>query len=331
MTKRALVTGVTGQDGYYLSKLLLEKGYEVYGLMKDGDMPPFEQIKALYGDMHASKDLIKAVDVCEPHEIYNLAAVSDIGSSIRNPEETMLVNYEAVMTLLRRGFEKSPEMRFCQASSREIFRNDAPAPQDENSPIGFSNPYGEAKLKAYEGIKEFRREKHAFVASAIFFNHESPKRGEKFVTKKITSMLTKIKLGKVECLELGNLSAKRDWGFAGDYVEAMWLMLQQDMPDDFVIATGVTHTVRDFVQAAAESLEMKLYWEGEGEQELARDESGRIIVRVNPEFYRPLEPIDNVGDITKARSKLGWEPKVAFNDLVRLMAEADLAQESSIQ
>jgi len=320
---RALVTGVTGQDGHYISKLLLEKGYEVYGFLREGQQVPFVDIKSLYGEMHTPLDVQNAVREAEPDEIYNCAAISDIGTSIQHPEETMKVNCEAVGILLKCAAEVNPKFRFCQASSREIFSPNNPPPQNEQSEYGPSNPYGVAKLKAYtEYMLPFRAHGY-FVSSAIFNNHESPFRGDTFVTKKIVSTLSKISKGEAEILELGNLRSKRDWGFAGDYVEAMWMMLQQDTPDDFVIATGVPHTVRDFVHTTARAMDMKLLWEGEAEAEIAKDEQGIIRVRVNPAFYRPLEQFDAIGDSTKARKVLGWYPKTSFEELIAMMVNAE--------
>ncbi|MDO8729379.1 MAG: GDP-mannose 4,6-dehydratase [bacterium] len=309
MKKRALITGVTGQDGYYLSKLLNEKGYEIFGFTDD------------LGDENA---IIRAVEKSRPDEVYNLGAISDLGSATKDPEHTMKINYEAPIKLLNESRKANPNVRFCQASSAEIFSRENPAPQGENAIYGPTNSYGVAKLKAQQEIKRQREEEAVFGCSAIFYNHESPKRGERFVTRKITLTLAKIKLGMVSQLELGNLSAKRDWGFAGDYMEAMWMILQQTKPDDYIISTGIAHSVRDFVTIAAQYLDMTIAWEGEGENEVAKNKSGEIVVKVRPEFYRPLEKHPVIGNNAKARRVLGWKPRTSFEDLVRLMAEKDL-------
>lgn len=309
MKKRALVTGVTGQDGYYLSKLLNEKGYEVFGFADD------------LGNIDA---IIQAVEKSKPEEVYNLGAISDLSSAIKDSERTMKINFAAPINLLEESRRINPNVRFCQASSAEIFSRENPAPQDENAVYGPTNPYGVAKLKVQQEIKRQREEEGIFGCSAIFYNHESPKRSEKFVTRKITLTLTKIKLGLAQTLELGNLSAKRDWGFAGDYMEAMWMMLQAPTADDYIIATGVTHTVRDFVNTVAKCLDMELIWEGEGEGERAKNKSGEVIVRVNPEFYRPLEQNAVIGNNSKIRKMLGWRPRTSFDDLVWLMTKKDL-------
>ncbi|MEK7177177.1 MAG: GDP-mannose 4,6-dehydratase [Patescibacteria group bacterium] len=314
--KRALVTGITGQDGYYLSKLLNEKGYEVFGFT---------------GDLGDENAITRAVEESKPDEVYNLGGISDLGSAIKDPERTMKINYEAVIKLLNQSKKTNPKVRFCQASSAEIFSRENPAPQDESAVYGPTNPYGVAKLKAQQEIKRQREEAGVFGCSAILYNHESPKRSEKFVTRKITMTLAKIKLGLAQTLELGNLSAKRDWGFAGDYVEAMWQMLQAPTADDYIVATGAAHTVRDFVNTAAKCLDMELIWEGEGESEIAKNKSGRVIVRVNPEFYRPLEQNDIIGNNAKAKKILGWKPRTSFEDLVRLMIEKDLEYVKTLQ
>ncbi len=308
-SKKALITGIRGQDGYYLSKLLEERGYKIFGFTDD------------LGDEMA---ILKAVNESQPDEIYNLGGISDLGSAIKNPEQTMRINYEAVLQLLNHARKVNPRIRFCQASSAEIFSRENPAPQDEDAVYGPTNPYGVAKLQAQQKIKRLREEEGFFGCSAILYNHESPKRREKFVTRKITLTLAKIKLGLASTLELGNLSAKRDWGFAGDYVEAMWMMLQAPLADDYVIATGIVHTVRDFVSEAARYLDIELVWEGIDDGEVAKNKTGEVVVRVNPEFYRPLEKNDVTGDNTKAKKVLGWEPRTSFETLIRLMCENDL-------
>lgn len=307
--KRAFVTGITGQDGYYLSKLLSAKNYEIFGFTDD---------------LEDEDAIIRAVEKVRPDEVYNLGGISDLGSANKDPERTMRVNFEAVIKLLNHVRRVNPEVRFCQASSAEIFSRENQSPQDENAVYGPTNSYGVAKLKAQQEIKRQREEEKVFGCSAILYNHESPRRSEKFVTRKITLTLAKIKLGLASQLELGNLEAKRDWGFAGDYVEAMCLMLEQDKPDDYVISTGLPHTVRDFVNTAANVLGMELAWEGEGQEEVAKDSEDNIVVKVNPEFYRPLEQNPVIGNNAKAKRLLGWKPKTTFEELVAMMVEEDL-------
>jgi GDPmannose 4,6-dehydratase len=331
--KRALITGITGQDGYYLSKLLFSKGYEVYGFILKTENPLFplfgedkswHDIKQISRDFNEPDSIKLAIKEARPDEIYNLAGVSDIATSIKNPEETMRVNYSAVSELLENAMAFSPQFRFCQASSSEIFSRENPPPQNEEALFGPNNPYGEAKLKAHLEVRKYREEKGAFACAAIFYNHESPKRWERFVTRKITTTLAKIKLGQAKTLELGNLDTVRDWGFAGDYMEAMWLILQAEKPDDYVISTGAGHTVREFVNVAAQALGINLEWSGAGENEVARNERGEIVVKVNPDFYRSIDPLPAIGDSSKAREILGWKPKTEFEELVRMMAMSDI-------
>lgn len=328
--KKALITGITGQDGSYLAKLLLDKGYKVYGMMRRTSNDPlvrFEDIKdinILYGNLRDIAAIERIIDEANPDEIYNLAAQSDVGVSFKCPEETMEVNYYGVGRLVNAAMKKNPKVRIYQASTSEMFGKTNP-PQNENSKFNPVSPYGEAKLKSHEDYVVGYREKHGlYICSGILFNHESPRRGEHFVTRKITISLAKIKLGLQDSFELGNLEAKRDWGFAGDYVRLMWLMLQQDKPDDYVIATGETHTVRDFVEAAAKALDMKLVWEGQGLNEVAKDENGKIVLRINEKYYRPAEVDYLLGDSTKAQKILGWKPGITFDGLVKMMTDADL-------
>lgn len=328
--KKAFITGIAGQDGYYLSRLLIRKGYEVYGFLRNEESVVLEGVRPVYGNLNDQASIETAITEISPDEIYNLGGISDLDTAIKNPAETLRVNYEAVGAMLSAAVKINPKIRFCQASSREIFGDANPPPQNENANFSPVNPYGEAKLKAYQEYILGFREKGVFTCSAILFNHESPRRNERFVSRKITMTLAKIKLGKAECLELGNLNARRDWGFAGDYVEAMWLMLQQETPGDYVIATGKTHTVRDFVNVAAEAIRLDLTWEGENEFELAKDSMDRVVVRVNPSFYKPLEKFEAVGDISKARSILGWEPHVSFEMMVKEMALKDLELVSNL-
>jgi len=332
--KKALITGITGQDGSYLAELLVSKGYEVYGFLRRSSTDPLMRIeelhlegklKLVYGNLRDIASIKRALEESQPDEIYNLAAQSDVGISFKIPEETTEINYYGVGRLVNEAMEINPKVRIYQASTSEMFGKTNP-PQNEDSVFAPVSPYGEAKLKAHEDFVVGYREKHGlFICSGFLFNHESPRRGEHFVTRKITLSLAKIKLGLQEYMELGNLEAKRDWGFAGNYVEAMWLMLQQDKPEDIVIATGESHTVRDFVNAAAKALDMKITWEGSGLEEVGKDENGKIVVKINKNFYRPAEVDYLLGDATKAKEKLGWEPKVTFYGLVEMMAKSDLS------
>lgn len=330
--KRALITGITGQDGSYLAELLISKGYTVYGLVRRSSNDPFvrlrhlkDQIHIVYGNLRDSGSLERAIAEAKPDEIYNLAAQSDVGISFKCPEETEEIDYYGVGRLVNAAMRLNPNVRIYQASTSEMFGKTKP-PQNEKAPFQPVSPYGLAKLKAHEDFVVGYREKHKlYICSGILFNHESPRRGEHFVTRKITISLAKIKLGLQEHLELGNLDAKRDWGFAGDYVGLMWKMLQQKKPEDYVIATGESHTVRDFVNAAAAALGMELRWSGKGLKEVAKNEKGKVIVKVNKDFYRPAEVDYLLGDSSKAEKLLKWKPKTSFSELVRLMAEADLA------
>jgi len=334
MKKKVLITGITGQDGFYLSKFLHSKDYEIYGLVRrtssnpfsryDRDIDLYHSINIIYGNMQDPTAIKRAIEIARPDEIYNLAALSDVGISFQCPDEAMEVNYKGVESLVTAALAQNPKVKIYQASTSEMFGSTVP-PQHERSPFMPVSPYAEAKLRAHEEyIVQMREREKAFTCSGILFNHESPMRGENFVTRKITISLAKVSLGLQDYIELGNLNAKRDWGFAGDYVEAMWMILQQEKPDDFVIATGENHTVREFATIAAKALGMEITWEGEGEQEVGKDPNGKIIVKVNPKFYRPSEVKDLLGDSTKARTVLGWKPKTTFTQLVEMMVASDL-------
>ncbi len=329
--KRAFITGITGQDGSYLAELLLAKGYTVYGLIRRSSNDPLvrlpqrvrKDITYLYGNLRDSASLRRALEVARPDEIYNLAAQSDVGVSFKIPEETFEINYHGLGRLIHEAVAINPKVRIYQASTSEMYGSTKP-PQNERSPFNPVSPYGEAKLRAHEDYVVGYRDRYGlFICSGILFNHESPRRGEHFVTRKITQSLAKIKLGLQKQLELGNLDAKRDWGFAGDYVEAMWRMLQQKKPVDYVISTGETHTVREFLAAAAKALGMTLTFTGKGLRETAMDEKGRVLVKINKNFYRPREVHSLRGDSRKARKELGWDPQVSFDELVTMMALAD--------
>lgn len=324
MPKRALITGITGQDGTYLTKLLLEKGYQVYGLTRH-DPSEGGPIKLLTGCLKDTESIERALGISRPDEIYNLGAQASVGFSFQIPEETWNINYLGLVRLVLTAVKLNPEVKIFQASSAEMFGT-TPPPQSESSPFNPVSPYAKAKAAAHEDIVVKYRERHGlFICSGILFNHESPRRGLHFVTRKITHSLAKIKLGLQDCLELGNLQAKRDWGFAGDYVEAMWLMLQRDKPKDFIIATGTSRTVEEFVELAAHFLDMNIMWSGGGPDQIGQTvRENKTIVTVNSSFLRPNEVNHLLGDASKARRELGWEPKMSFRNLVAMMANADL-------
>jgi GDPmannose 4,6-dehydratase len=332
--KRALITGITGQDGSYLAEHLFSLGYEVWGFVRRTSLDPMmriegiatsRQVKFLYGNLRDIASITRALEEAQPDEIYNLAAQSDVGISFKVPEETMEINYHGVGRLVNEAMKLNPKVRIYQASTSEMFGKTHP-PQNEQSIFAPVSPYGEAKLKAHEDYVVGYRERHGlYICSGLLFNHESPRRGAHFVTRKITISLAKIKLGLQDHFSLGNLDAKRDWGFAGDYVKVMQLMLSQDTPEDYVISTGISHTVRDFVEAAAKALDMPLTWSGKGLEEVAKDANGKVILSISKEFYRPMEVDYLLGDSTKARAQLGWEPVTSFGELVTMMAQADLA------
>lgn len=331
-SKKALITGITGQDGSYLAEFLLDKGYHVFGFVRRAStdslvrMPGHTQkkIKFFHGSLHDAEAIANAIGEIQPDEIYNLAAQSDVGVSFKCPEETMDINYRGVGRLVKAALEINPKIKIYQASTSEMFGRTHP-PQNEHSPFDPVSPYGESKLKAHQEYVVRERDTHGlFICSGFLFNHESPRRGINFVSRKITRSMAKIKLGIEDSFELGNLEAKRDWGFAGDYVKAMWMMLRQDKPEDFVIATGKSHSVRDFVEATAQVLEMPIRWSGKGLDEVGKDTNGRVILKINKEFHRPAEVEYLLGDFSKAKKILGWEPKVTFDELVAMMARADL-------
>jgi GDPmannose 4,6-dehydratase len=331
--KRALITGITGQDGSYLAELLVSKNYEVYGLFRRVSSNPLmriekliqnKKIKLIYGNLRDIGTVIRAIKEANPDEIYNLAAQSHVGVSFECPEETADINYHGVGRLVIESMRINPKVKIYQASTSEMF-GFTPPPQNETSSFNPLSPYAEAKLKAHlDYVVGYRNRYNLFICSGILFNHESPRRGQHFVTKKITHSMAKIKLGLQDSFELGNLNAKRDWGYAKDYVKIMWKMLQQKKPQDFVIATGESHTVRDFVNATAKALNMHITWHGRGIREHAKDSSGKIIIKVNPKYYRPNEVNRLHGDSSKAKRQLGWKPSVTFKKLVEIMAIDDL-------
>ena len=339
--KKALITGITGQDGAYLSELLLDKGYEVHGIKRRTSLFNTDRIDHLidgaagrdgrfqlhHGDMTDSSSLTHILQKVQPDEVYNLAAQSHVAVSFEEPEYTANSDAVGPLRLLEaiRFLGMGEKTRFYQASTSELYGLVQEVPQRETTPFYPRSPYAVAKLYAYWITVNYREAYDMYACNGILFNHESPIRGETFVTRKITRALARIKLGHLETLSLGNLDARRDWGHARDYVAMMWLMLQQETPEDYVIATGQQYSVRDFVRRAADVLDMPLTFEGSGLDEVARDAEGRVVVRVDPKYFRPTEVETLLGDPTKAREKLGWVPETSFDDLVRDMVEADLA------
>lgn len=334
--KKAIITGITGQDGAYLAELLLEKGYEVYGTYRRSASVNFWRIEELGIDKHPNLHLIeydltdqansiRMVMEIKPDEIYNLAAQSFVGVSFDQPLATAHITGLGAVHLLEAIRIVSPKIKFYQASTSEMFGKVQEIPQSEKTPLYPRSPYGVAKLYAHWMTINYRESYGIFGSSGILFNHESPLRGREFVTRKITDSVAKIKLGKLECLELGNLDAKRDWGFAKEYVEGMWRILQADQPDTFVLATNRTETVRDFVSMAFKAVGIELEFRGSEDNEIAIDKvTGKTVVRVNPKFYRPAEVELLIGDPAKAKEVLGWEPKTTLEELCAMMVKEDL-------
>ena len=340
MAKIALITGVTGQDGAYLAEFLLRKGYEVHGIKRHTSLFNTDRIDHLYqdphisnrkfilhyGDMTDSSSLVHVIQKTQPDEIYNLAAQSHVAVSFEEPEYT--ANSDALGTLrileAIRILGMSKRTRFYQAATSELYGLVREIPQRETTPFYPRSPYGVAKLYAYWITVNYRESYGMFACNGILFNHESPTRGETFVTRKITRALARIKLGLQDCLYLGNMDSLRDWGHARDYVEAMWLMLQQSQPEDFVIATGEQHSVREFVDVAARKLGLTIKWSGKGVDEKAVNEEGKTVVAVDPRYFRPAEVETLLGDPSKAKRKLGWSAKVSFDQLVEEMVTEDL-------
>ncbi|WP_019341616.1 GDP-mannose 4,6-dehydratase [Stutzerimonas stutzeri] len=333
---KAIITGITGQDGAYLAELLLEKGYTVYGTFRRTSSVNFWRIEELGIDKHPNLNLveydltdlsssIRLLQSTGATEVYNLAAQSFVGVSFEQPLTTLDITGAGAVNLLEAIRIVNPKIRFYQASTSEMFGQVQAIPQSETTPFYPRSPYGVAKLYAHWMTINYRESYGIFGCSGILFNHESPLRGREFVTRKITDSVAKIKLGKLDVLELGNIDAKRDWGFAKEYVEGMWRMLQADEPGVFVLATNRTETVRDFVTLAFKAVDVELQWEGSGEQEQAIDAAtGKVVVRVNPKFYRPAEVDLLIGDPQKAKDVLGWEPKTTLEQLCRMMVDADM-------
>ncbi|GIN85256.1 GDP-mannose 4,6-dehydratase [Heyndrickxia sporothermodurans] len=340
MKKKALITGINGQDGAYLTRFLLNKGYEVHGLVRRSSLGNLNRIEDIlysfqnigtiklhYGDMTDSTNIIRLIREILPDEVYNLAAQSHVKVSFDTPEYT--ANADAIGTLrileAIRILGLENKTKFYQASTSELYGKVQEVPQSEITPFYPRSPYAAAKLYAYWVTVNYREAYKIFACNGILFNHESPLRGESFVTKKITMAVTKIKYGLQDKLYLGNLDAKRDWGYAEDYVEAMWLMLQQDKPDDFVIATGETHTVREFVEKAFKEVDIQIEWKGTGIDEKAIDTStGKVVVEINKNYFRPTEVDLLLGNPTKAKKVLNWQSKTSFENLIKIMINADI-------
>src|SRR3989338_3131286 len=336
--KKALIIGITGQDGSYLAELLLSKGYEVHGTIRRASTFNTGRIDHLYTDPHINNarmflhysdltdgtNLTKIIQKIKPEEVYNLGAQSHVRVSFDIPEYTAMVDALGTLKVLDAVKETNPDIRVYQASSSEMFGKVQTMPQKENTPFYPRSPYGVAKVFGYWITKNYREAYNMRAWNGILFNHESPRRGETFVTRKITSSLAKIKLGIDEKLYLGNLDAKRDWGYAPDYVTAMWMMMQQEKADDYVIATNETHTVREFIIEAAKHLGINIQWTGEGLEEKGIDStSGKEIINIDARYYRPTEVDLLIGDYSKAKKDFGWEPRVKFKELIKIMTEAD--------
>lgn len=343
--KKALITGITGQDGSYLAELLLEKGYEVHGIIRRSSSFNTERIDHLYkdphingvkmflhyGDLSDSSSISRLIEKIKPDEIYNLAAQSHVKVSFDNPEYTADVTGLGTIRILDAIKDAHIKTKFYQASTSELYGLVQETPQRETTPFYPRSPYGCAKLYSYWITINYRESYNMYACNGILFNHESPRRGETFVTRKITRGLARILSGKDDCLYLGNLDSKRDWGYAKDYVEGMWLMLQQKKPDDFVLATGETHSVREFIEEACKIASIDLVWKGKKEKEIGIDKkTKKTIIKIDPRYYRPAEVDLLLGDPSKAKKLLKWKPKTKFKELVKIMMEADLKKEGVI-
>ncbi len=328
--KKALITGITGQDGSYLAEFLLNKGYEVYGMYRRTSVDVFERlgeiknkINLVQGDITDVPSMTRLLKEIKPEEVYNLAAQSFVPASWTQPISTGDITALGATRLLESVRLANPKIKVYHASSSEMFGKAQENPQTEKTPFYPRSPYGVAKVYAYWITVNYRESYGLHASNGILFNHESPKRGKQFVTRKITHSIARIKLGLQDYFELGNLNAKRDWGYAGDYVEAMWLMLQQEKPGDYVIATGETHSVREFSEEAFRVVGMDIEWEGSGAEEVGKH-NGKVIVKINPKFYRPAEVESLLGSPEKVKKDLGWEPKTTFKELVKMMMDSDM-------
>ena len=339
MTKKALITGITGQDGSYLAELLLDKGYEVHGIIRRASSFNTKRIDHIYqdphnkdvrcflhyGDLTDSSNLNRLIEKIVPDEIYNLGAQSHVQVSFEVPEYTAETDALAVLRLLDAIKDTGVPARFYQASTSELFGQVVEVPQKETTPFYPRSPYAVAKLYGYWITKNYREAYNIHASNGILFNHESPRRGETFVTRKITMAVARIHRGLQDCFYMGNIDARRDWGYAPDYVRMMWMMLQQDKPDDYVVATGEMHTVREFIEKSFECVGRKIEWQGKGVDEVGIDSTtGKVVMRIDKRYFRPTEVEQLLGDPSKARRQLGWEPQVKFEELVKIMTEADL-------
>jgi len=337
--KKALITGITGQDGSYLAELLLEKGYEVHGIVRRSSSFNTDRIDHLYKDRHEddvrmflhygdltdSSNLNRLIEKIHPAEIYNLGAQSHVQVSFEVPEYTAEVDAIGTLRLLDAIRETGVDCRFYQASTSEMYGKVQEVPQTEATPFYPRSPYGVAKLYAYWIVKNYRESYGLHASNGILFNHESPRRGETFVTRKITMAVARISRGLQKCLYMGNINALRDWGYAPDYVNMMWMMLQQDTPDDYVVATNEMHTVREFIEKSFACVDIEIEWEGEGVAEIGKNKAtGTVVVRMDERYYRPCEVDQLLGNPAKAKAQLGWEPTVKFEELVKIMIEGDL-------
>ena len=339
MTKKALITGITGQDGSYLAELLLDKGYEVHGIIRRASSFNTKRIDHIYqdphnkdvrcflhyGDLTDSSNLNRLIEKIVPDEIYNLGAQSHVQVSFEVPEYTAETDALAVLRLLDAIKDTGVPARFYQASTSELFGQVVEVPQKETTPFYPRSPYAVAKLYGYWITKNYREAYNIHASNGILFNHESPRRGETFVTRKITMAVARIHRGLQDCFYMGNIDARRDWGYAPDYVRMMWMMLQQDKPDDYVVATGEMHTVREFIEKSFECVGRKIEWQGKGVDEFGIDSTtGKVVMRIDKRYFRPTEVEQLLGDPSKAKRQLGWEPQVKFEELVKIMTEADL-------
>lgn len=339
MTKKALITGITGQDGSYLAELLLDKGYEVHGIIRRASSFNTKRIDHIYqdphnkdvrcflhyGDLTDSSNLNRLIEKIVPDEIYNLGAQSHVQVSFEVPEYTAETDALAVLRLLDAIKDTGVPARFYQASTSELFGQVVEVPQKETTPFYPRSPYAVAKLYGYWITKNYREAYNIHASNGILFNHESPRRGETFVTRKITMAVARIHRGLQDCFYMGNIDARRDWGYAPDYVRMMWMMLQQDKPDDYVVATGEMHTVREFIEKSFECVGRKIEWQGKGVDEIGIDSTtGKVVMRIDKRYFRPTEVEQLLGDPSKAKRQLGWEPQVKFEELVKIMTEADL-------
>lgn len=339
MTKKALITGITGQDGSYLAELLLDKGYEVHGIIRRASSFNTKRIDHIYqdphnkdvrcflhyGDLTDSSNLNRLIEKIIPDEIYNLGAQSHVQVSFEVPEYTAETDALAVLRLLDAIKDTGVPARFYQASTSELFGQVVEVPQKETTPFYPRSPYAVAKLYGYWITKNYREAYNIHASNGILFNHESPRRGETFVTRKITMAVARIHRGLQDCFYMGNIDARRDWGYAPDYVRMMWMMLQQDKPDDYVVATGEMHTVREFIEKSFECIGRKIEWQGKGVDEVGIDSTtGKVVMRIDKRYFRPTEVEQLLGDPSKAKRQLGWEPQVKFEELVKIMTEADL-------